>query len=68
MPIMNKSGRQTLQGKNGVTLERKYLYLKPETWAALYELVQATQMNQSTLIETLIANFGKELTNNDTIG
>lgn len=63
MPITNRSGRQTLQGKNGTTLERKYLYLLPETWIALNELVQSSQMNQSTIIEKLIATFGKELTN-----
>jgi hypothetical protein len=64
MPITNKSGRQTITGKDGMPLERKYLYLLPETWIALNELVQATQMNQSTLIAKLIANAGKEITNN----
>jgi hypothetical protein len=63
MPHTNTSGRQTLQGKDGVTLERKYLYLEPETWTALNRLVQATQQNQSTLIATLIANAGKEIKN-----
>lgn len=67
MPTSNKSGRQTLTGKDGITLERKYLYLKPETWAALHALVQASQTNQSTIIEQLIATAGKGLTTNDTI-
>lgn len=66
MPTMNNSGRQTLTGKDGVQLERRYLYLKSETWAALYALVQATQTNQSTLIEQLLATAGKELENHDT--
>lgn len=70
MPTTNPSGRQTLTGKDGVTLERRYLYLRPETWAALYALVQATQTNQSTLIAHLIttATAGKETTHNDSIG
>jgi hypothetical protein len=67
MPTTNPSGRQTLTGKDGVTLERRYLYLKPETWAALYALVQAAGSNQSTILETLIATAGKEITDHDTL-
>lgn len=67
MPTTNKSGRQTLQGKDGVTLERRYVYMKPETWAALYALVQHAQTNQSTILETLIANAGKEITEHGSI-
>jgi len=67
MPTTNPSGRQTLTGKDGVTLERRYLYLAPETWAALYALVQATRSNQSTILATLIANAGKEITDHDTL-
>ncbi len=67
MPITNRSGRQTLQGKDGVTIERKYLYLTPETWAALHTLVQLKQTNQSTIIAELIANAGKEISHHDTL-
>ncbi|MCY0855744.1 hypothetical protein [Cupriavidus sp. D39] len=67
MPTTNKSGRQTLQGKDGVMLERRYVYMQPETWAALHKLVQTTQLNQSTILETLISNAGKEITNDVTI-
>lgn len=66
MPTTNKSGRQTLAGKDGVTLERRYVYMQPDTWAALYELVRLSHTNQSTVLATLIANAGKGLSNHDT--
>lgn len=53
--------KQELFAKDGTRLQRKYLYLLPETWLALQMLVRETGMNQSTLIKTMIANeSGKE--------
>lgn len=66
-PTTNKSGRQTLTGKDGAQLERRYIYMKSETWAALYELVRLSQTNQSTVLATLIAKAGKEFSEHGSI-
>jgi hypothetical protein len=55
-PCTNASGRQTVVGKDGVVLERAYLYLPRSTWDALHELVQRTNQNKSTLLDALINN------------
>jgi hypothetical protein len=64
-PCTNSSGRQTLIGKDGIVLERAYLYLPRSTWDALHELVQKTNQNKSTLLDTLINNAlaSKEIAN-----
>lgn len=64
-PCTNNSRRQTTIGKDGVVLERAYLYLPRSTWDALHELVQRTNQNKSTLLETLINNAlaSKEIAN-----
>jgi hypothetical protein len=67
-PQTNGSGRQTVVGKDGVILERAYLYLPRSTWDALHELVQKTNQNKSTLLDTLINNAlaSKEIANDRT--
>jgi hypothetical protein len=64
-PCTNNSGRQTVIGKDGIVLERAYLYLPRSTWDALHELVQRTNQNKSTLLSTLINNAlaSKEIAN-----
>jgi hypothetical protein len=64
-PCTNESGRQTVIGKDGMILERAYLYLPRSTWDALHELVQRTNQNKSTLLETLLNNAlaSKEIAN-----
>lgn len=62
-----RTNRQAITGKDGIALERKYLYLLPETWKALNALVQSSQTNQSSVIAQLIAKAGKEISD-DTAG
>ncbi|MDO9419961.1 MAG: hypothetical protein Q7T66_04785 [Herminiimonas sp.] len=53
---IKSTDRQELVAKDGVRLQRKYLYLLPETWLALQVLVRETGLNQSTIIKNMIAN------------
>jgi hypothetical protein len=64
-PKTNASGRQTVTGKDGIELERAYLYLPRATWDALHSLVQLTTLNKSDILAILIDNAlaSKEIAN-----
>jgi hypothetical protein len=59
--------RQTVITGNGIALERQYLFMPPESWAALKRLCESQQRSGSLIIQSLIsiADLGnvKENTN-----
>lgn len=62
------TGRQRARSRTGQALERGYLYLTPEAWAALYALSRTASVSASQYIASLIpADYGtskiKEPTN-----
>jgi hypothetical protein len=48
------SRRQTTVSRSGEALERGYLYLKPEAWAALYAAAKVAGVSASVYIESII--------------
>jgi len=58
--------KKCIKTADGTLLERRYLYLRPEIWKQLYELVTITNSNTSTVITQLISSSGKEFIFNGT--
>jgi hypothetical protein len=48
------TGRQRARSRTGEALERGYLYLKPEAWAALYALSRVANVSASQYIASII--------------
>jgi hypothetical protein len=48
------SARQRARSRTGEALERGYLYLKPEAWAALHVLARAANLSASQFIASII--------------
>lgn len=48
--------RQSLITRSGEVLERSYVFLPPETWAALKELCNDLNCSNSKVIERLVNN------------
>lgn len=48
------TGRQRALSRSGEALERGYLYLTPEAWAALYTLSRVANVSASQYIASII--------------
>lgn len=62
------TSRQRITAGNGVVLERQYVFMPPESWAALQRICHASHLSGSQVIQNLIeiADLGvqvKELNN-----
>lgn len=59
--------RQRITARSGEVLERSYVFLPPETWAALTGLCHTSGRSSSEVIESLInsAVRGHQKENND---
>ena len=62
------TNRQRITAGNGVVLERQYVFMPPESWAALQRICHASQRSGSQVMQNLIeiADLGvqvKELNN-----
>lgn len=55
------TGRQVFTGKDGMRVERKYMYLPTPVWLALQKLAVANNTSISNLIENFALN-GKGIT------
>ena len=62
------TNRQVVQGKNGETLHRQYMYLTPACWDRLYYLAKLEETSVTDVINNLINNTYKgtvTIENND---
>jgi hypothetical protein len=48
------SARQRARSRTGEALERGYVYLKPEAWAALHALARGAHLSASQYIASII--------------
>lgn len=49
------TSRQRITAGNGVVLDRQYVFMPPDSWAALQRLCHASQSSGSQVIQKLIA-------------
>ena len=56
------TSRQRITAGNGVVLERQYVFMPPESWAALQRICHASHLSGSQVIQQLIltADLGKQ--------
>jgi len=56
------TNRQRITAGNGIVLERQYVFMPPESWAALQRICHALHLSGSQVIQQLIstADLGKQ--------